>query len=66
MTLIYFYSGPGLSLGSLAFSLMWIKVSDLGEAAGSGAHLDALRRTRSGGFRVEEALSVEDALRLLS
>ena len=39
---------------------------DLGEAAGSGAHLDALCRTRSGGFRVEDALSVEDALRLLS
>ena len=39
---------------------------DLGEAVGSGAHLDALRRTRSGGFRVEDALSVEDALRLLS
>lgn len=45
---------------------MWIKVSDLGEAVGSGAHLDALRRTRSGGFRIEDALSVEDALRLLS
>ena len=39
---------------------------DLGEAVGSGAHLDALRRTRSGGFRVEDVLSVEDALRLLS
>ena len=39
---------------------------DLGEAVGSGAHLDALRRTRSGGFRIEDTLSVEDALRLLS
>ena len=39
---------------------------DLGEAVGSGAHLDALRRTRSGGFRVEDALSVEDALALLT
>ena len=39
---------------------------DLGEAVGSGAHLDALRRTRSGGFRVEDALSVEDTLALLA
>ena len=38
---------------------------DLGEAVGSGAHLDALRRTRSGGFAVQDALTVEDALRLL-
>ena len=38
---------------------------DLGEAVGSGAHLDALRRTRSGGFTVQDALTVEDALRLL-
>ena len=38
---------------------------DLGEAVGSGAHLDALRRTRSGGFRVEDALTVEEALRIL-
>ena len=38
---------------------------DLGEAVGSGAHLDALRRTRSGGFRVEDALTVEDALQIL-
>ena len=37
---------------------------DLGEAVGSGAHLDALRRTRSGGFSVEDALTVEEALRL--
>ena len=38
---------------------------DLGEALGSGAHLDALRRTRSGGFRIEEALTVEEILHLL-
>ena len=29
---------------------------DLGEALGSGAHLDALQRSRSGIFRVENAL----------
>ena len=32
---------------------------DLGRAAGSAAHLSALRRTASGGFRVEDAVSVD-------
>ncbi len=35
---------------------------DLGEALGSGAFLGSLRRTRTGGFRVEDALSLSDAL----
>lgn len=38
---------------------------DLGEALDTGAHLDSLCRTRSGIFRVENALSVEEVLRLL-
>lgn len=38
---------------------------DLGEALSSGAHLDALRRTRNGGFDVADALNVEEALALL-
>lgn len=38
---------------------------DLGEALGCGAHLGALVRTRSGAFRVENAFSLENALRLL-
>ena len=33
---------------------------DLGRLAGSAAHLAALRRTRSGGFAVEQAVSVAD------
>lgn len=33
---------------------------DLGEALGSGAFLHSLRRTRNGGFAVEDALSLED------
>lgn len=33
---------------------------DLGERIGCGAHLSALRRTRSGSFRVEDAVKVED------
>ena len=38
---------------------------DLGEALGSGAHLDSLQRSRSGIFRVEDALTVEQTLNLL-
>ena len=38
---------------------------DLGEALGSGAHLSGLIRSRSGSFRVEDALSVDAALALL-
>lgn len=39
---------------------------DLGEALGSGAHLDGLRRTRTGGFRVEDALKVKQAVDLFN
>ena len=39
---------------------------DLGEALGSGAHLDSLQRSRSGIFRVENARTVEQAINLLS
>lgn len=39
---------------------------DLGEALGSGAHLDSLRRTRSGGFSIEDSLTVDQALAALS
>ena len=37
---------------------------DLGEALGSGAHLSSLIRSRSGDFRVSDALSLDDALAL--
>jgi tRNA pseudouridine55 synthase len=39
---------------------------DLGEALETGAHLDSLRRTMNGGFSVENALSMEEALSLAS
>ena len=39
---------------------------DLGEALGSGAHLDSLQRSRSGIFRVENALTVEQAVKALT
>ena len=37
---------------------------DLGEALGSGAHLSGLIRSRSGDYRVEDALSMDQALAL--
>ena len=39
---------------------------DLGEALGSGAHLDSLQRSRSGIFSIENALTVEQTIALLS
>ncbi|MFH1118370.1 MAG: tRNA pseudouridine(55) synthase TruB [Bacteroidota bacterium] len=35
---------------------------DFGEALGSGAHLTALRRTRTGEFRLEDALSLDELM----
>lgn len=35
---------------------------DLGEALGSGAFLSSLRRSRNGGFTLDDALSLDDAL----
>lgn len=37
---------------------------DLGEALGSGAFLSSLRRTMNGGYSIEDALSLDDALAL--
>jgi len=39
---------------------------EIGEALGSGAHLTALRRTRSGGFVVGNAWNLEDFLKKLA
>ena len=39
---------------------------DLGEALGSGAHLDSLQRSRSGIFRVENALTVDQTISMLT
>lgn len=36
-----------------------VLAEDIGEALGCGAHLAALRRTRSGGFRLEDAVTLE-------
>lgn len=37
---------------------------DLGEALGSGAFLSSLRRTKNGGFNIEDAISLEEAMDL--
>ena len=39
---------------------------DLGEALGSGAHLDSLQRRRSGIFRVENALTVDQTISMFT
>ena len=39
---------------------------DLGEALGSGAHLDSLQRSRSGIFRVENALTVDQTMSMFT
>ena len=38
---------------------------DLGEALGNGAFLHSLRRTRIGDFKIEDSLSVDEALNVL-
>ena len=38
-----------------------VLAEDIGEALGCGAHLAALRRTASGGFRIENAVTLEQA-----
>ncbi|MBE6231026.1 MAG: tRNA pseudouridine(55) synthase TruB [Bacteroidales bacterium] len=38
---------------------------DLGESMSSGAHLDSLQRSRSGIFRIEDSITVEQATSLL-
>lgn len=39
---------------------------DFGEALGTGAHLSSLVRTRTGNFRLEDALTLDEALALLA
>ena len=39
---------------------------DLGEALGTGAHLDSLVRTRTGDYTIKDALPLEDVLALLA
>lgn len=57
-------SGMGLPLAMISVKCSkgtYIRAlaRDLGEALGSGAHLNSLRRTASGGFTVENSLSIK-------
>ncbi len=38
---------------------------DLGEALGTGAHLDSLQRSASGSFRIENALTIDQVIEIL-
>lgn len=55
------YEPPALDLRVHCSAGTYVRVlaSDLGRALGCGAHLAALRRTRSGPFRIDQALTVE-------
>lgn len=65
-------------LGSREYTTALVRVScskgtyvralarDLGEALGTGAFLSSLRRTANGGFTLEDAISVREAMEMLS
>jgi tRNA pseudouridine55 synthase len=64
---VYKYSIDGIALPDIEFSVVCSKgfyvrtyAHDIGETLGCGAHLKSLRRTRSGRFDVDLAISVED------
>jgi tRNA pseudouridine55 synthase len=64
---VYKYSIDGIALPDIDFSVVCSKgfyvrtyAHDIGETLGCGAHLKSLRRTRSGRFDVDLAISVAD------
>jgi tRNA pseudouridine55 synthase len=63
---VYRYTIDRIELPEIDFSVLCSKgfyvrtyVHDIGEALGCGAHLKSLRRTKSGRFDVENAITVE-------
>jgi tRNA pseudouridine55 synthase len=63
---VYRYSINGIALPDVDFTVLCSKgfyvrtyAHDIGEALGCGAHLKSLRRTKSGRFDVENAITVE-------
>jgi tRNA pseudouridine55 synthase len=63
---VYRYSVDRVSLPDIDFSVLCSKgfyvrtyAHDIGEALGCGAHLKSLRRTKSGRFIVEQAITVD-------
>ena len=61
------YTAPRLRLRVTCSKGTYIRslAREIGEALDSGAHLTSLRRTRSGDFRVEDAVGVEEFLEKL-
>jgi len=64
---VYRYSINRIALPEIDFSVLCSKgfyvrtyVHDIGEALGCGAHLKSLRRTKSGRFRVANAITVDE------
>jgi tRNA pseudouridine55 synthase len=64
---VYRYTIDRIELPEIDFSVLCSKgfyvrtyVHEIGEALGCGAHLKALRRTRSGRFDVANAITVEE------
>jgi tRNA pseudouridine55 synthase len=55
------FAGDDLELRVLCSKGTYIRtlVEDIGRALGCGAHLASLRRTRSGGFRIEDAVTLD-------
>lgn len=60
------WSPPQVSFEVLCTKGTYVRTlaHDVGQALGCGASLDALRRTRSGGFDVRDALAFDEVLRL--
>jgi tRNA pseudouridine55 synthase len=63
---VYRYSVDRLALPEIDFSVLCSKgfyvrtyVHDIGEALGCGAHLKSLRRSKSGRFNVDQAITVD-------
>jgi tRNA pseudouridine55 synthase len=64
---VYRYTINRIALPEIDFSLLCSKgfyvrtyTHDIGEALGCGAHLKSLRRTKSGRFTVDQAMTVEE------
>lgn len=72
-TTIYEFEFTRISLPELDFRVVCSKgtyirslAHDFGKALNSGSHLTALRRTKSGDYNVDEALSIKDFEKMLS
>jgi tRNA pseudouridine55 synthase len=64
---VYRYTVDRVALPEIDFSVLCSKgfyvrtyAHDIGESLGCGAHLKSLRRTKSGRFNVDEAITVDE------